>query len=87
MAQTASGTLQPNAWNRLPLSAPLCANTTCWLMYNTDGSNGTVNKLADNSHPATVGAWAARTFGAWPATFGNSTLQRTRILRTSPREA
>jgi hypothetical protein len=47
-------------------------------MYNTDGLTSSVNNLADNTDPANVGAWAARTFGTWPATFGSSTLQGTR---------
>jgi beta-glucosidase len=78
IAQTASGILQPSAWNTLPLSATLSANTAYWLMYNTDGSSSSVNNLADNSDPGNVGAWAARAFGSWPATFGGSTLQGTR---------
>jgi hypothetical protein len=39
-----------------------------------------------NSDPANVGAWAPRTFGSWPATFGSATLagQRYSLYASGP---
>jgi hypothetical protein len=43
LAATASGTLAPDQWNSLPIAARLEPRTPYWLMYNNNGSNGTVN--------------------------------------------
>ena len=40
VASSTAGTLIPNAWNTLPLVATLQANTSYWLMYNTNGRTG-----------------------------------------------
>jgi hypothetical protein len=74
VTQSASGTLVANAWNTLALTATLDPNTAYWLMYNTNGSTGFVNNLYYDNDPAAVGAYAVRTFGTWPATYGTSTL-------------
>ena len=74
VAQSANGTLTPNAWNSLAVTATLNPNTAYWLMYNSNGSNTAVNNMFLNSDPANVGAWAPRTFGSWPSGFGGSTL-------------
>jgi hypothetical protein len=55
-------------------------------MYNTNGSNDSVNNMYLNSDPSNVGGWAARTFGSWPAAFGGSTLagQRYSLYASGP---
>jgi PAP2 superfamily len=45
VASTSSGTLTPDEWNTLPISAVLEPKTPYWLMYNTNGTNGGVNNL------------------------------------------
>ena len=45
LASTESGTLAPDVWNTLPISATLQPKTSYWFMYNTNGSNGAVNDL------------------------------------------
>jgi hypothetical protein len=86
VAQTATGTLTPNAWNTLSISALLSANTAYWLMYNANGSTASMNNMFYNNDPSNVGAYAPRTFGSWPATFGSSTLagQRYSIYASGP---
>jgi hypothetical protein len=70
VAQSANGALQANAWNTLAITATLSPNTAYWLMYNANGSDGTVDNLFYDNDSANVGAYAARTFGSWPSTFG-----------------
>jgi hypothetical protein len=71
VAQSASGTLTPNGWNTLPISATLQPNTSYWLMYNTNGRTSAVNNMYYNNGTAGQGAYANSgvTFGTWPATF------------------
>ncbi|MEO8697271.1 MAG: phosphatase PAP2 family protein, partial [Acidimicrobiales bacterium] len=45
VASTSSGTLAPDVWNTLPINATLEPKTPYWLMYNTNGTTGTVNNL------------------------------------------
>jgi len=74
VAQSATGTLQPNAWNTLTISAVLSPNTAYWLVYNANGSNGAVDNLFYNNDPSSVGVYSAQPFGSWPASFGSSNL-------------
>lgn len=84
VAQSSNGTLSAGAWNTLSVTASLNANTAYWLIYNTNGGNQSVNNLAFDNASSNVGAWAARTFGSWPASFGSSSLatQRYSIYAT-----
>jgi methionine-rich copper-binding protein CopC len=83
VASTATGTLTPNAWNSLPVSATLSGNTAYWLMYNTNGDN---NMRFDNG-TANQGSWssASTPFGTWPANFGSAvrTVAKFSIYATS----
>jgi membrane-associated phospholipid phosphatase len=45
LASTEAGTLVPDTWNTLPIRALVEPDTAYWLMYNTNGSSGTVNNL------------------------------------------
>jgi hypothetical protein len=78
VAQSGTGTVSGGSWNTLPIIATLQANTVYWLFYNSNGSNGSVNNMTYNDDPGPVGAYAARTFGTWPATYGPTTLVPTR---------
>ena len=71
VAQSASGTLIPNDWNTLPISATLQPNTSYWLMYNTNGRTSTVNNMYYNNGTNGQGAFGSSSvsFGTWPATF------------------
>ncbi len=74
---SASGTVTANSWNSVPITATLAANTTYWLVYNTNGDNN----LSYDTASAGSGAWsvAGRTFGTWPPTFGASVLSNFKI--------
>jgi hypothetical protein len=78
VAQSAGGTLTPNDWNTLPISATLQPNTSYWLMYNTNGRTSTVNNMYYNNGTTGQGAYASSkvTFGTWPATFPGAKLTR-----------
>jgi hypothetical protein len=85
VAQSATGSLNANAWNTLPITAVLSPNTAYWLMYNANGSNQTLDNLFYNNDPSNVGAWQQRAFGSWPASFGSATVapQRYSIYATA----
>jgi hypothetical protein len=70
IASTASGTLTANAWNTLPLTAPLSANTPYWLMYNTNGRTRASNDMGFDGGGTDAWSIGAVPFGAWPASFG-----------------
>lgn len=72
LVPTASGTLTPNAWNPVPVSFTLAANTTYWFVYNSNGTGSTVNNMHFSTGAAGSGAYsnAVVPFGTWPATFG-----------------
>ena len=76
LAKTATGTLAANSWNTLPISATLAANTSYWLICNTNGSNSAVNNLYYNNDPSNVGAYSngSVSFGTWPNSFGAAVL-------------
>ena len=59
VAQSASGTLVPNDWNTLPVSATLQPNTSYWLMYNTNGRTSAVNNMYYNNGITGQGAYAS----------------------------
>jgi hypothetical protein len=71
VAQTGSGVLTANAWNTLPIALTLNANTSYWLIYNSNGRTATSNNMRMDSGLAGQGAYSiiSATFGTWPATF------------------
>src|SRR6185312_5841436 len=70
IAHSASGTLTANAWNTVPISANLAANTAYWLVYNSNGTNNSVNDMNySSSSNAEVWSNNAVSFGAWPTSF------------------
>ncbi len=74
IAQSGSGALTPNAWNTLPVSANLSANTAYWLVYNTNGSNMDVNNMAFDTGGQDAYSSSGVPFGTWPTSFGPATL-------------
>lgn len=76
VAQSGTGTLSPNSWNTLPISAFLQPNTSYWLVYNNNGSSGAVNNLYYNNVSTNLGAYSTtgQSFGGWPSSFGSSSL-------------
>jgi hypothetical protein len=73
---SATGTLSPHAWNALPVSAVLQANTSYWLVYNTNGRAGSLNNMYYSAGNPGRGVYSSMpvAFGSWPATFGAATL-------------
>lgn len=73
---SATGTLVPNAWNTLSLSATLQANATYWLAYNTNGRTALLNNMHYTVGTVGRGAYSRSSvaFGTWPASFGPATL-------------
>jgi hypothetical protein len=67
VASSASGTLTANAWNTLPINASLSANTSYWLVYNTNGPP--LNNMKFNAGGSAAWTGSAVSFGSWPATF------------------
>jgi hypothetical protein len=75
LAQSALGTLSSNSWNTLPVSATLQANTSFWLVYNTNGASATVNNMAlDPGLGTDAFSTNSVAFGTWPSSFGPATL-------------
>ncbi|WP_159401045.1 Ig-like domain-containing protein [Streptomyces sp. NRRL B-24484] len=72
VASSASGTLAANAWNTLPLTGTLAANTAYWLAYNSNGSSAAVNNLHYSSGGTSGYSTGGAPFGTWPAAFGAS---------------
>ena len=83
VAQTGNGTLTANAWNTLPITATLSANTQYWLMYNTDATQSNLNEMYYSVGEQGIGAYAGQTFGSWPGTYPtNPTLTNTQFSLT-----
>jgi hypothetical protein len=76
VARSATGTLVANAWNTVAIGAPLAANTTYWLMYNTNARGADVNNMRYTTGAAGQGAYSASSvpFGTWPATFPSAVI-------------
>ena len=71
IAQTAAGTLSGDAWNTLPITATIAANTTYWLGYTTNGTSVGDNNFRMSPGSASQVRWRAKTFnGTWPASYG-----------------
>ncbi|MGW6913612.1 Ig-like domain-containing protein [Kitasatospora sp. NPDC054939] len=72
VTSTATGTLTANGWNTVPVDVTLAANTSYWLVYNTNGTSSAVNNMNYSTGPVGQGAYSNTVvpFGTWPATFG-----------------
>src|SRR5258706_8916470 len=79
ITQSGTGTLTANAWNTVAISTSLTANTKYWLMYNSNGLNGSSNNMKYSSGGA--GGWANAfiNFGTWPSNFGPATVDTTKF--------
>lgn len=76
VASSATGTLVANSWNTLPISGTLQANTSYWLMYNTNGRTNVINDMRYDPGASGIGVYKVTsvTFGTWPSSFGTSAL-------------
>src|SRR3989442_1569637 len=70
IASSVSQTIVPDAWNTVPISAPVAANAYYWLAYNTNGLAANTNNLRYDAGGATSVWISLEPFGTWPATFG-----------------
>src|SRR5712691_10739036 len=70
IASSVSQTIVPDAWNTVPISAPVTANAYYWLAYNTNGLAANTNNLRYDSGGATSTWITSEPFGNWPASFG-----------------
>src|SRR5713226_4731070 len=70
IASSVSQTIVPDAWNTVPISAPVAANAYYWPAYNTNGLAANTNNLRYDAGGATSAWISLEPFGTWPATFG-----------------
>jgi hypothetical protein len=69
IASSVSQTIVPDAWNTVPISAPVTANAYYWLAYNTNGLAANTNNLRYDSGGATSTWITSEPFGSWPVTY------------------
>ncbi len=69
IASSPSQTIVPDAWNTVPISAPVSANAYYWLAYNTNGLTANTNNLRYDAGGATSMWITSESFGIWPATY------------------
>src|SRR5207248_9719278 len=60
----------PDAWNTVPISAPVAANAYYWLSYNTNGLDANSNNLRYDAGAAPSTWFSPQPFGTWPAGYG-----------------
>ena len=79
VAQSATGTLVANSWNTRPITVTLQANTSYWLMYNTNGRTDAVNNMRYNNGSTGQGVYSTNrvNFGTWPTIFPAVTITGT----------
>jgi chitodextrinase len=72
VAESSVGTLTANAWNTVPITFTVTANTYYWLAYNTNGSaSGDNNMKYDTGGSTGQTVWLnSITFGTWPGPLG-----------------
>lgn len=66
---SSTGLLVANSWNTLTLSAPIAANSSYWLCYNSSTTKSAYNNIKYSSG-TNVAIYKAQSYGTWPATFG-----------------
>jgi len=69
IASSPSQTIVPDAWNTVPISAPVSANAYYWLAYNTNGLTANTNNLRYDAGGATSMWITSESFGIWPAAY------------------
>jgi large repetitive protein len=85
IASSVSATIVPDAWNTVPISAPVAANAYYWLAYNTNGLAANANNLRYDAGGATSAWISLEPFATWPATFspiGGTSSYRASIYAT-----
>ena len=61
--------ITPNAWNTVPVSASLSANTAYWLGYNTNGLGISANNITYSAGTDQQTYYMEKAFGNFPAVF------------------
>jgi hypothetical protein len=81
VATTSTGNLTALSWNTLPITATLNANTTYWLMYDTNSRvPQDLNNIYFDTAVSGSGAYAQKAFNApWPNTFPAATADTTKF--------
>jgi len=69
VASSGSQAIVPDAWNTVPISAPVAANAYYWLSYNTNGLAENANNLRYDAAGAPSTWISPEPFGTWPANF------------------
>jgi pectate lyase-like protein len=85
IASSPSQSIVPDAWNTVPISAPVSANAYYWLAYNTNGLTANTNNLRYDAGGATSMWITSESFGTWPATYvpiGGTSSYRASIYAT-----
>jgi hypothetical protein len=70
IASSVSQTIVPDAWNTVPISAPVTAKAYYWLAYNTNGLAANANNLRYDAGGATSTWITSQPFSTWPAAYG-----------------
>lgn len=69
IVSSAPQAITPESWNTVSISALLSANTSYWLVYNSNGASAAFNNLSLT--PGGTFVWKVQSFGTWPQTFGS----------------
>src|SRR5262249_32903383 len=66
VASSGSQSIVADAWNTVPISAPVAANAYYWLSYNTNGLAANSNNLRYDAGGASSTWISPEPFGTWP---------------------
>jgi lysophospholipase L1-like esterase len=69
LLNSANGLLVANSWNTVSLSAPIAANNSYWLCYNSSTTKSAYNNIKYSAGSA-VAIYKSQSYGTWPASFG-----------------
>ncbi|MGH8219553.1 MAG: choice-of-anchor R domain-containing protein [Steroidobacteraceae bacterium] len=76
---SSAGTITPQSWNIVPLSATLNANTRYWLLYDTNATVPSLNEMSLSASSTSTGWYSgmpgSAPFGTWPKTASAGHLQ------------
>lgn len=72
ITRSSIGVLKANSWNTIAIAATLQAGKSYWFMYNTNGTDISMNNMKYNINDSNRIAWSLKEqpFGIWPAKFG-----------------
>jgi hypothetical protein len=70
IAMSAAQAVVGNAWNTVPITATLQANTAYWLAYNTNATTTQAQSVRLAPGTGEQMGWRSQSFGNWPTQFG-----------------